>query len=44
MEPELEKAGMSASEESFYDLMVQIDMKLDKMIRILEKIGRVQPG
>jgi hypothetical protein len=44
MEVEEQKLGMSASEESFYDLMVQIDQKLDKMIRILEKMGRVSPS
>lgn len=38
------KLGMSASEESFYDLMVEIDMKLDKMIHLLEKIGAVSPS
>lgn len=39
-----EKAGMSASEETFYDLAEEISSKLDRIITLLERQGSVRPG
>jgi len=39
-----EKAGMSASEETFYELMEEMLAKLDRIAYLLEKQGSVRAG
>ena len=39
-----EKAGMSASEESFYEIADEISQKLSRIIVLLERQGSVRPG
>ena len=39
-----EKAGMSASEESFYEVAEEILAKLDRIVMLLERQGSVRPG
>jgi hypothetical protein len=41
MSNEFEKYGMSAKEKVIFELL---EVKLDKIIHLLEKIGSVQPG
>jgi hypothetical protein len=39
-----EKGGMSASEETFYDMMDEISDKLGRIIELLERQGSLRPG
>ena len=39
-----QKLGMSASEESFYEIAEEISQKLTRIIVLLERQGSVRPG
>lgn len=41
---ETEKLGMSATEQSYYDVATTISEKLDRIIELLERQGSIRPG
>ena len=41
MPNEFEKYGMTTKERTIYEM---VEMKLDRIIELLEKLGRLRPG